>query len=113
MRFLTAPLEALRRFVLRPERGSQHPDDVIARGDRAEDALRSDVVAEALREVNLTYMEQLINSKPEEADRREYLHHRIAAVQDVMLMLKGYMGERHAALAEREAREEEADQEGL
>lgn len=103
--FVTATREALMNLLRRPQRPSQTPEMRVARGERAEAALEHDVMAEALQEVNLNYVEQMVNTGPEDAETREYLHHRIAALQDVMLELHGYVQMAEALRAEAEMRE--------
>lgn len=103
--FVEATLETLTSLLRRPRRGMQSETDKVARGERARAALENDVLAEAFQGVQLGYVEQLMNTPPSEGDTREYLHHRMAALQDVMLELHGYVQIGEAADAERELRE--------
>lgn len=107
LRFARATREVLTGLLRRPRRGPQSETDRIARGERARADLENDALAEAFQAVQLGYVERLTNTGPEDAAEREYLHHRMAALQDVMLELHGFVQVGEATEVEQEMREDD------
>jgi hypothetical protein len=105
--FALAGVSRLMGFLRQPRSPISSDALLEAYGDAAQSMLANDPIVRAFENTTNGYIEQLVNTGPDDAQAREYLHHRLAALQDVMMDLRGAID---AASAIKDAREHEENE---